>query len=145
MRVASWGIQHSEKLERIQESLARILESLAYMKKLAVSTASPSPYGSNSSNREIESLRERMSQLSMSERDVTKEQAILRSLSFESRPIRHRSIVKAHKETFRWVFQDSHTNGTGFAPWLENGSGIFWISGKAGLWKVNSNEVYRRQ
>lgn len=89
---------------------------------------------------DIESLQSQMSQLSVAKADVTKEQKILRSLSFESRPIRYSSIPEAHRQTFGWVFRepcDQHGESrTGnLLGWLQNGDGFFWISGKPGSGK----------
>jgi hypothetical protein len=46
-------------------------------------------------------------------------------------------IVEAHKETFRWIF-DSPKKSTpwpSFTEWLQSGSGLYWITGKAGSGK----------
>ena len=57
---------------------------------------------------------------------------VIRSLMYGEIYQREEDIPKAYSETFRWVF-DRGT--TGFSGWLESGSGIFWISGKAGCGK----------
>ena len=41
---------------------------------------------------------------------------------------RREQVQRAHRETFRWIFQSDHE--TGFAAWLSSGDGIFWIHGK---------------
>lgn len=89
---------------------------------------------------DIESLQSQMSQLSMAKTDVAKEQMILGSLGFESRPIRYSSIPEAHHQTLRWVFKepcDQHEeSSTGnLLGWLQKGDGFFWVSGKPGSGK----------
>jgi hypothetical protein len=83
-------------------------------------------------------LEGKMAKLNISKKIVEKEQAILKSLSFETRPFRHRSISKAHEETFRWVFQKPSGNATKetkLITWLEKGTGFFWVSEKPGSGK----------
>ncbi|KAF4816665.1 Vegetative incompatibility protein HET-E-1 [Colletotrichum siamense] len=59
--------------------------------------------------------------------------AILESLHFAQIKERQNEIPKAHKNTFKWIFND---NGPGnFANWLRESSGIFWITGKPGSGK----------
>ena len=55
--------------------------------------------------------------------------AIVASLNYDSRPVRHDSVLQAHKNTFQWAF-DSH-----LSDWFRSGSGTFWISGKPGSGK----------
>ena len=83
---------------------------------------------------DIESLQSQMSQLSIARADVAKEHTILRTLSFESQPMRHFSIPEAHRRTFGWVFQelrDQHDkSGMGnLLDWLRKGDGFFLVSG----------------
>jgi hypothetical protein len=87
---------------------------------------------------EIESLVQQVSQLSLSQEVVAREQAILRSLSFETRPIRHTAIPEAYCKTFQWVYtpgDEVPASATHLASWLKSGSGIFWVSGKPGSGK----------
>lgn len=88
-------------------------------------------------------LEGQMSKLSLFRAAAAKEQQILRSLSFESRPVRHSSIPSAHRQTFEWAFHSHDLNGNGdtSAPrgdilkWLAEGNGTFWVSGKPGSGK----------
>ncbi|KAK0645399.1 hypothetical protein B0T16DRAFT_411116 [Cercophora newfieldiana] len=83
-------------------------------------------------------LGRRFSSLQISQTILDREQSLLKSLDFSARPIRHRSIPEAHSKTFRWVFQPSQgapSAATRLGHWLENSSGIFWISGKPGSGK----------
>lgn len=45
---------------------------------------------------------------------------------------RYEDIAKAHKETFRWIYEKPELD---FVKWLQGGEGIFWITGKAGSGK----------
>lgn len=88
---------------------------------------------------EIESLEQRLAKLCVSQEDLAKEQAIMKSLSFKSRPIRHTSIPAAHQKTFGWVYCQP---ASGVLPsaihvrtWLREKDGIFWVSGKPGSGK----------
>jgi len=88
------------------------------------------------------SLEERFRQLQISEESVAKEQMVLNTLSFDSRPMRHELIPEAHQRTFGWVFgnlsdeiEDHHEARHHFASWLESGHGMFWVAGKPGSGK----------
>ncbi len=54
---------------------------------------------------------------------------ILSSLSFPGINDREEEIAAAFKKTFEWVYDNSETGG--LLSWLNHGSGIFWINGKA--------------
>ena len=63
---------------------------------------------------------------------------ILSQLWFESLPDRQDRIVKAYRGTCGWIFDDPKDGSklwTNFADWLQNGQGLYWISGKAGSGK----------
>ena len=63
---------------------------------------------------------------------------ILNQLWFASLPDRQERIAKAYRKTFRWIFHTPKGDTkpwTNFAEWLQNGQGIYWISGKAGSGK----------
>ena len=53
---------------------------------------------------------------------------------------RYEKIADAHAKTFEWIFRDytRHANlcyGDSFIEWLSHGTGIFWVTGKAGSGK----------
>ncbi|KAK3337721.1 hypothetical protein B0T19DRAFT_455639 [Cercophora scortea] len=77
----------------------------------------------------IEELSSRLKSLSGAQSDLAKEHAILSSLNFQSRRVRHEGIAEAHARTLRWVFTSV------LSDWLHTGSGIFWVSGRAGSGK----------
>ncbi|MCJ1401268.1 hypothetical protein MMC11_004480 [Xylographa trunciseda] len=55
-------------------------------------------------------------------------EVILRSLAFPGMNERLNEIDDAHPETFKWLLEKPDL---GFIEWLERGSGLFWLSGKA--------------
>ena len=70
----------------------------------------------------------------------TTEHHILDSLSDMGMTARYEKIMDAHAQTFEWIFQDytRHTDlhyGDTFIEWLIHGTGIFWVTGKAGSGK----------
>ncbi|GAP91527.1 putative NACHT nucleoside triphosphatase [Rosellinia necatrix] len=87
---------------------------------------------------ELKALEQQISALSLSQEEVAEEQVVLKSLSFETRPVRHESIPEAYKKTFRWVY---HSEGVApsaaisFSSWLKSGDGVYWVSGKPGSGK----------
>jgi hypothetical protein len=63
---------------------------------------------------------------------------ILQGLRYPSMTYRYESIVEAYPETFDWVFRESteeQRSWSNFSNWLESGSGVYWINGKAGSGK----------
>lgn len=63
---------------------------------------------------------------------------VLKSLSFSSMTLREETIEKAYENTFDWIFRaEEHTlrPGHDFVKWLREGSGVYWIYGKAGSGK----------
>jgi hypothetical protein len=71
---------------------------------------------------------------------VARIQQILANLRFKSVKFRHGDIKYAHPETFKWIFSNVASSKperprSPFCQWMESGSGIFWIAGKAGSGK----------
>jgi hypothetical protein len=86
---------------------------------------------------DVRFLQQKLQALSLSENILKKQQAILGSLTFESRPVRHAQIPVAHEKTFKWALrtvQDPKL-GLSIGAWLKDGNGIFWVSGKPGSGK----------
>ena len=54
-----------------------------------------------------------------------------RSLLFSASNLRFNTIEDPAKGAFQWIFEDK----IGFAPWLEDARGLFWIFGKPGSGK----------
>ncbi len=60
--------------------------------------------------------------------------SILESLRFPQMQDRYEAIASAHKKTFTWIFKDpvKHQRPwSSFSDWLTNGSGLYWVQGKA--------------
>ena len=65
---------------------------------------------------------------------------LLLTLDFASRTGREANIEEAHGRTFEWIFSENKLpevspHRLSFVEWLKTGSGLFWISGKAGSGK----------
>ena len=63
---------------------------------------------------------------------------LLESLWFSELHFREETITEAYKKTFQWIFDKSGRAvrpWSNFTSWLEDGEGIYWISGKAGSGK----------
>ena len=70
----------------------------------------------------------------------TIEYHILDSLFDKGMAARYEKIADAHAQTFEWIFQDytrptDSRYGDTFVEWLSHGTGIFWVTGKAGSGK----------
>ncbi|KAK3695911.1 hypothetical protein LTR37_018266 [Vermiconidia calcicola] len=64
--------------------------------------------------------------------------AILEWLCFARMEARRDAIKERHRKTFEWVFDSTRTvrgSPLGFVQWAVEGSGIYWIKGKAGSGK----------
>ncbi|KAM7199168.1 hypothetical protein V8F33_004643 [Rhypophila sp. PSN 637] len=62
--------------------------------------------------------------------------AFLSSLQFPDMRLRQEAVKDAHSDTFSWIFGDNEDNpATQLPTWLREGTGVFWIRGKAGSGK----------
>lgn len=126
--------QHSEKLVDISETLNELASRITH-------ASYSSRMGANIFNSDdIEGIESQMARLSLNKAAVVKEHGILRSLSFDSRPVRHSSITDASARTFEWAFKESGLNEEigppgGLLEWLREGDGWFWVTGKPGSGK----------
>jgi hypothetical protein len=96
---------------------------------------------------QLSKIEQMMARVDLSERDVANQLRIIRSLTFQTRTVRHDAIPLAHKWTFQWVFKHSsnmsssdqantvNADGFGLLNWLKHGDGTFWVSGKPGSGK----------
>ncbi|KAI1377629.1 hypothetical protein F4677DRAFT_42993 [Hypoxylon crocopeplum] len=60
--------------------------------------------------------------------------SLLDSLRFSSISQRYEEVAEAHRSTYEWIFragQNHGANWSNFPEWLQSGSGLYWISGKA--------------
>ena len=63
-------------------------------------------------------------------KQIATTQRILESLWFKQLSEREQNVKNSHASTYRWIFGDSD-----FMKWLEKGSNVYWIAGKAGSGK----------
>jgi hypothetical protein len=69
---------------------------------------------------------------------ATRTQALLEWLHYPRMTSRKESVKDTHADTFQWILKSEDSEGRpnpGFRAWLEHGSGIYWIAGKAGSGK----------
>lgn len=99
--------------------------------------------------KDLRTLEGILSDFNLTEKDLAvaaREQVLLESLNFVSRPYRHENIPVAHASTFEWIFpghgshmvqndQESLEEHSRLVTWLKSGSGTFWVFGKAGAGK----------
>ncbi|RDL30687.1 uncharacterized protein BP5553_10032 [Venustampulla echinocandica] len=89
----------------------------------------------------LEDLFFRLSKLADETSMISMENAILKSLHFQSLRVRHDRIPPAYAKTFDWIFEDrmQRADGTAiaisFKKWLTSQNGVYWISGKPGSGK----------
>ncbi|KAI1746852.1 hypothetical protein F4782DRAFT_543960 [Xylaria castorea] len=123
--------QHSIKLSNISRTLDELSARITPTRSTMVRNA----FGPD----DIACIEDQMSRLSVSKASATRENMILRSLSFDGRPVRHTSIPDASKRTFEWAFEQSdppNSSATGcLLKWLKEGRGSFWVTGKPGSGK----------
>lgn len=81
---------------------------------------------------DLEHLKQSIESLADESKQVSKTLAFFKTLRFPEIQHRFSDIVDAHKRTIKWAFDKSHTTLPG---WLENESGIYWITGVAGSGK----------
>jgi hypothetical protein len=113
--------------------LDEICRSLDHIKDMLASTHQVTQPLSVS---DVEELSFHLSKVSLSERDIAKEQAILYSLDYDRRPARYEAISEAHRRTFNWLFDDAERKALGlekFFDWMKTSGEVFWISGKPGV------------
>jgi NACHT domain-containing protein len=67
--------------------------------------------------------------------DMIAKQRILRSLMFPEMKLRLSNIAEAHQKTYTWAYDIEQEDLTPFISWLRDGSGVFWVAGKAGSGK----------
>lgn len=111
----------TKNLDDLKSQLLEILRAL--------DERPPNTRGADTANADIPA---KLEALSEEGRNVARKQDILASLRFSSIKVRHNSVKKAHVDTFEWIFGSSKVK---FKEWLDSGTGIYWVSGKAGSGK----------
>ncbi|KAH8808676.1 hypothetical protein F5884DRAFT_379423 [Xylogone sp. PMI_703] len=87
---------------------------------------------------EIVTLSQKLSTLSLTGQQLSRERILLNTLDYEYRPTRHDAISQAHRRTFDWVFKIPRGNNSSHANlmyWLQKLDKIFWVSGRPGSGK----------
>lgn len=114
--LSEWQIINHRQLEELRRETARlnaqqftkldeineIITKLSYQFEATKSNPKRNPLTRDS----VTSLEQQLANLSISKTTVRKQHSILRSLTFESRPIRYVSIAEAHMRTFEWIFAE---------------------------------------
>ncbi|KAH7176930.1 prion-inhibition and propagation-domain-containing protein [Dactylonectria macrodidyma] len=77
--------------------------------------------------------------------DKTRQDRILQVLWFRKIEDRAESITQNHKKTLRWALKppDDAASWDDLPAWLRHGTGIYWISGKAGSGKSTLTKYLR--
>ena len=124
-----------DAVHRLDSSLQTIINSVAR--------------GYNSTDRLIQLFREdgqltrdhidrQVQQIRQQQTEAKYRAELLESLHYPEINCRIEEINDAHAQTFEWIFGRNgcySTQGPNFTEWLERGSGLFWINGKAGSGK----------
>jgi NACHT domain len=66
------------------------------------------------------------------------EDSVLDALSFSAMSDRIEEVSEAHNGTFEWIFRDKVNQSqpwSNFVDWLQRGTGVYWVNGKAGSGK----------
>ncbi|KAI1170622.1 hypothetical protein F4777DRAFT_594805 [Nemania sp. FL0916] len=69
---------------------------------------------------------------------MASDQRVLESLYFDGIRARHRTIDRAHKKTFEWIFSPTETSKIPFDKWLKGDGEPFFIYGKPGSGKCRN-------
>lgn len=83
-------------------------------------------------------IADEFSSLKIAQADDAHRKAVMDSLFFPDIHSRQETIKEAHRNTYQWIFETNSQqtqSWSNFAEWLQNGQGIYWISGKAGSGK----------
>jgi len=128
----SLQLENSAKLNSICEAIQQVTFQSSRAKQPTSQADAPSFDDYNN-------LFKKLLGLTRDARELSLQQAVLRSLYFKFILVRHRSIADAHAKTFSWLFGTEVDNKvhmtSNLARWLEYENGIYWISGKAGSGK----------
>lgn len=123
--------------QNIGNELAALRQSILQLEKRVERGVALTDIGEETAN-EFASL----IKLSSDSLIMIKSRQILEALSFSKLHQRYETVIKAHPETFDWIFQDNPDRSPKalrekmlFTNWLSSGDGIFYISGKPGSGK----------
>jgi hypothetical protein len=132
VRQATRSLKKRNEIERRRQSLRELngllatnMLQLLRLKEQAKSSATAYPYTPRQSNAENVKL-----VLLLAEREKIRH--LLLKLHFQDLSSRQETIVDIYPDTYQWALED---NAYKFSPWLKDGSGIFWVTGKPGSGK----------
>lgn len=121
-----------EKVDKIQEAQHR--QNILKGELQPVGSLETPP----SRNRPAVEKSARELQVEESIRILMIENGILSSLAFSTLTDRRENVEVAYRQTFEWIYEDSRfpdKSWSNLLHWLKNGSGIYWVNGKAGSGK----------
>lgn len=87
-------------------------------------------------------LHDHFSRISSKVQQMSKCHTIIESLRYDCIQVRQDAIKIAHRRTFDWIFNSQQLQCSdrrskiAFTEWLQNGSGIYWVTGKPGKLSV---------
>lgn len=134
------GLDQSIKLQSLGEKLEAIYKALKDKTKEQVVFSNRIGESKSILSPSMEGIREQLADLDLTEREVSRYQNVMRSLTFKQRVERYSSIPIAHHTTLNWIFNPHNTSEASskakrLLEWLRVGQGIFWVSGKPGSGK----------
>ena len=130
------GLEQAARLESMESMLKKLSNLPRGIDTKTISAA-----------QQLSEIEHMMARVNLSERDIGNQLRIMRTLTFQTRTVRHDAIPLAHKRTFQWVFKGGSNvtwpeqektvdaESVGLLDWLTHGDGTFWVSGKPGSGK----------
>ncbi|KAL8718436.1 MAG: hypothetical protein Q9225_004435 [Loekoesia sp. 1 TL-2023] len=135
MQLDSQVLEQGDAFKALSESMKQLTTSFAN-EKLSFDQIARHMNDMNDTMKEYFSYE--FSKLKEEESQERYQKEVLASLHFAEIKSRQEAIKDAHKQTFQWIFDPSGEEispWSNFVRWLENGSGFYWINGKAGSGK----------
>ena len=126
--------------ENLRRTALAILEKLDNARRTHTRSVRDKEGRDQKMSLQLSQLCSNLRRLSETVEQSAREHRILESLHYNRMEARQANIIDAHAQTFEWIL-DPHqlsnhlASRDSFWEWLTNGSGIFWITGKAGSGK----------
>ncbi|KAK8251181.1 hypothetical protein HDK77DRAFT_440374 [Phyllosticta capitalensis] len=132
-RLASMIKDNTSSLMTNLEAMASRSESLhANISKQLLSTKDELVGAINAQKIDYTRIAELFERLKSEDKDAEKALDMLKRLRYVDYSNRYHDITEAHQRTFQWIFDNPEHQ---FTHWLEQQSGIYWITGKPGSGK----------
>ncbi|KAK8215691.1 hypothetical protein IWZ01DRAFT_175264 [Phyllosticta capitalensis] len=132
-RLASMIKDDTSSLMTNLEAMASRSESLhANISKQLLSTKDELVGAINAQKIDYTRIAELFERLKSEDKDAEKALDMLKRLRYVDYSKRYHDITEAHQRTFQWIFDNPEHQ---FTHWLEQQSGIYWITGKPGSGK----------